>query len=288
MPRIKIIGDSASDFPRELAEELDVQILPLQVIFGNKVYNDYIDINPKMFFELLKTTAELPHTSLIPPDTVYDTFQSTLDSYDGLMFVTLSSNGSGTYNSAMMIKNQLESDLGRKLPIEIFDSQKFCAGESLIIENVARAAKEGADMDELLDIAKHYREYQGCIVTVDSLKHLARGGRISNASAFVGDVLGLKPLLTIKDGTMLNIGKERGKKKIIAAEAKHVLDDMIDKRDTQLWFMQEGNLEDCDALRSAIAPHITVKYERTIEVGAVIGTHIGPGVHALIYSTKNY
>ncbi len=285
MANIKVIADSSSDYPREYAKQNDVTIVPLQVLFGEDVYDDYIDIDSDKFFEILESNPNFPRTSLVLPETFIRVFQEALKEYDAIIYIGLSSKSSGTYNSALIAKQELENQAGKPLPIEVFDSLSFCGGESLIIDNVAIAAKQGAEMPELLKIAEHFRSNQKSIVKADSLKHLAKGGRISTSTAFVGDILGVKPMVTIQDGLIAQIGKQRGDKKAHAFIRDYVLENVKEPSKTQIWFMHQGGESIISQLSHEICNKITPAKITTIKVGAVIGTHIGPGVIAAIFNT---
>ncbi len=283
--KTKIIVDSASDILRSIAEELDISVLPLQVTFGDKTYNDYYELDSARFFELLKTADQLPTTNLIPLSVMYDEFKKNLDSFDHQVFITISSKGSGTHGAALLAKEQLEKDLGKTLPITIFDTKSFCGGESLIAENAALLAKEGKPLEEIIKCCEHFRDNQKCIVAASSLKHLAKGGRIKTSTAVIGEILNVRPIITIDDGLMAQVGKERGFKKTKERFAKFILDNVKDKQNVNLWYMQSCNEAEMGEIASEVRKHITPVRERVISLGAVIGTHIGPGVVAVIFNT---
>ena len=270
---VRIICDSSADVSEETREKITV--IPLTLYIGDEEYLDGVNITYKEFYEKLIESDELPHTSQANPETFRSVFEDVAKNDETAVLITLSSTLSGTYQSALIAAEDYE---GR---IFVVDSKNATIGSGILAELAVRLSEEGLSAKEISDKLNEEKEKICLMGIVDTLEYLKRGGRISATAAFAGDMLGIKPVLRIKDGEIVILGKARGSKKsnnLLVTEIEKTggvdfskpvmlgysgLDDSLLKKYVEdSRFLWEEHL---DELKEAC-------------VGSVIGTHLGPGI----------
>ncbi|HUU65084.1 MAG TPA: DegV family protein [Dehalococcoidales bacterium] len=204
---VKIITDSLSDITSDLAQELGVTVVPVYVRFGEEVYRDRIEMTTEEFYRRLVHGAIFPTTTQPSPGDFINVYEKLAKETDEILVVTLSNKLSGTYQSALQAKNLMEG----KCRIEVIDSETVVMGLGLIVISVAKAAKSGASLDELLDLVRKAMPRAHPIMSFDTLKYLAKGGRIGKAQSFLGSMLAVKPILTIRDGEVHPVTRVRSR-----------------------------------------------------------------------------
>ncbi len=274
---IRIITDSTSDIPVENQAAMGIDIVPLSVIFGEKKYTDGIELKKEQFYEMLSSAATLPTTSQVNPDEFEILFKSYVDAGDTVVGVFISSKLSGTYQSAVIAKDALGSD-----QIFIVDSKSATFGLALLVYEAIKMRDRGdsavqihAALNELSNRIKFY-------AVVNTLKYLKMGGRLSSSAAILGGVLHIKPLVSIIDGEVRSVAKERGQKAAFAWIADNL---KKDAPDMQYPFVL-GHSNDPGIMQEFIT-YITAEVKTSTpivcEIGCVIGTHAGPGCVGLAY-----
>lgn len=278
---VRIICDSSADVSEETREKITV--IPLNLYFGDEEYLDGVNITYKEFYEKLIESDELPHTSQANPETFRSVFEEVAKNNETAILITLSSTLSGTYQSALIAAEDYEGK------IYVVDSKNATIGSGILAELAVRLSEEGLSAKEIFDKLNEEKEKICLMGIVDTLEYLKRGGRISSTAAFAGDLLGIKPVLRIKDGEIVILGKARGSKKsnnLLVTEiektggvdfSKPVMlgysgldDSMLQKYVEDSRFLWEEHLDD---LKEAC-------------VGSVIGTHLGPGIVAVAFYNK--
>lgn len=202
---VKIVTDSASDIPVEIASELGITVVPCNVHFGTETYRDGVDLMVDEFYEKLVESPVHPTTSQPSPGAFVDVFDSLADDADGIVAIHISSKLSGTYNSAV----QASGLSSTKCPIEVVDSYQVSMGMGLVVMAAAEAAQQGATMDEILTTVKSLLPKAEVFCLLNTLEYLRKGGRIGAAKAMVGTMLNIKPIITIRDGVVEQIDKVR-------------------------------------------------------------------------------
>ncbi len=195
---VKIITDSLSDITGELAKELGVTVVPLTVLFGHETFLDRVTMTTDEFYRRLTEGTIWPTTTQPSPGTFAETYSKLAKETDEILVVTLSRKLSGTYESAFNAK-KLGGFKGR---VEVIDSQTVAGGLGLIVIATAKLAKTGVKLDELADFVRRAMERTHFIAYFDTLKYLAKGGRIGKAQGLLGSLLSIKPILTVKEGEM--------------------------------------------------------------------------------------
>jgi DegV family protein with EDD domain len=204
---VKIVTDTLSDIPDDIANELGITLIPLTVSFGLESFLDRVEITSEEFYERLVRESKLPTTTQPPPVTFANVYKKLSEETDQILVITLSSKLSGTYQSAINAKNMVDTNCR----IEILDSQKIIMSFGLAVMAAAKIANAGAGMDEIIEKTKVRLEKSQLVAYFDTLKYLSRGGRIGKAQGFVGSLLSVKPILTIKDGEMAPLTRVRSR-----------------------------------------------------------------------------
>ena len=202
---VKIITDTLSDITADLAAQLGITVIPLYVRFGEEMYRDRIDITSEDFYRRLVNEPKLPSTTQPSPNDFLELYKKLSEETNEILVITISSKMSGTYQSAVQAKELLNS----KAKIEIIDSQHVAMAEGLIVIAAANAAKKGGDLAKIAGVARSAQSRIHLVAYFDTLKYLAKGGRIGKASGLVGSLLSVKPLLTIKEGEMAPLTRVR-------------------------------------------------------------------------------
>ncbi len=281
---VKFLIDSASDINREEAQKLGVTMLPMVITFGMKEYMDGENLLPTEFYEKLVESDELPKTSQISAYRFEEQFEKLTKDGDEVIAIVISSKLSGTFN---MAKNASEKFGGK---VFVLDSLSAAAGERLLLEVGLKLASEGKTGQEIFDELNKKKEKLVVMAMVDTLEYLKKGGRVSSAVAFAGQMLSIKPVVGIVDGEVKLLGKAMGSKK-----ANNLLNQLVDK---------SGGIDftlPVSVLWSGLSDVLMQKYlkdsaplykENLAEVpahilGPTIGTHVGPGAVGVAFFGKN-
>ena len=210
MEKIKIITDSTLDLPKELIREKNIEVLPLLINFGEESYLDGVEITTKEMIDKINATGILPTTAQVTPNRFEETFKKYLDEGYKIVVLTLSSDMSGTYQSACIAKDMLESD-----DIVVIDSRNVTSGLGLLVLKACELRDKGLGIKEIEEeILKAIPKVKSSL-NFESLENLVRGGRLSKTAGTIGSVLGLRLILEVKDGKMSVKDKVRGSKKAL-------------------------------------------------------------------------
>lgn len=268
---VRIVTDSTSDIPASLAAELGISVVPLSVIFGDEVYKEGIDITHDLFYEKLVRSKVLPTTSAPSVGDFLEVYEKVLKETNEIVSIHISSKLSATYNNACQAARQL-ADQGAR--IEVIDSLSVSFGLTFLAAAAARAARNGADIDEIRRIVEQMIPRVHLLVVLDTLEYLRRGGRIGRARAFLGAMLKVKPILTIRDGEVHP--EERVRTKAMAIE--RILQIATSYRIREACVGYSTNAQEAEEIRrrlEAAAPGVEVG---VVRLGPVLGVHAGPGV----------
>ena len=277
---VKIITDSTSDVRPDEWEKLGVSVLPLSVNFGEMSYLDGIDLTNDAFFEMLASAERLPTTTLVNPAAFADVFQKHTDAGDDVVGIFISSKLSGTCNSAHVAAQEVNPE-----KIFVVDSKIGTFGLAIIVREAVKMRDAGKKAVEIADNIKNLVERVRLVAVVDTLKYLRMGGRISAVTAFVGGLLGIRPMVDVRDGEIHNVGKARGKPSVLEFILNYIKEH---KPDTDLTFSigHSNTRQGCNSLKEFLKPYLPVDKALIGEIGAVIGTYIGPGAFGVAYFEK--
>lgn len=279
MEKVKIITDSTSDLPSYIINKYDIEVLPLLVSFGEKTYRDGVDLEVNQFFMKVKEEAVFPTTSQVIPQRFYECFKKFLEDGYKIICINLSSKMSGTYQSACIAKDMLETE-----NIAVIDSLNVTSGLGLLVLKACKLKEQGAGFKEIeTEIVRAIPHVKSCLA-FNTLDHLVKGGRLSKTAGVIGGLLGIKPILAVKDGEMAVIDKIRGSKKAI----KYIMDyaEKVEiKKDELSILLQAGTNDIVDLLRVSLLGK-NIDFIQS-EVGCVVGVHSGPGACGIFYF-ENY
>ena len=287
---IRIIVDSSADIEEDYARDHGIQIIPMTITFGNEEFAEGVDITRTEFFQRLVETDELPRTSQIPPMVFQDIFQEIVTAGDTAVVITLSSHISGTYQSACIAAAPFKES------VFVVDSENATIGERLLAERAWALREEGLSAADIAYCLDQEKKDIRLVASLDTLEYLHRGGRISGAAAAIGGLLSIKPVVGVVDGDVVVLGKARGSK-----ASRNMVFEEIEKAGgvdltRPIWVAYSG-LSDKTA-RKYIADSLAIATEKglisspdEIEmpltlVGAVIGTHVGPGGVAFAFFAR--
>ena len=203
---VRIVTDSLSDLTSELIGNLDITLVPLTVLFGHETYLDRVTISTDEFYHRLVHGDIWPASTQPSPQDFANTYDKLAETTNEILVIILSSRLSGTYQSAMAGKNLMKA---RKCRIEVIDSQTVAGGLGLVVLAAAKEARNGANLDKLVEFTRKALKRSHFIVYFDTLKYLAKGGRIGKAQGLLGSVLPIKPILNVKDGEMSPVTRVR-------------------------------------------------------------------------------
>ena len=282
MADYRIITDSCSDLTVELIRKLDITVAPLNMLFQGNVRVDSVAEDIKEVYEALRQ-GEAASTSALNPDQWASYMEPVLAAGEDVLVLAFSSGLSTTYQSAVIAA----ADLSEKYPdrkIRVVDTLCASLGEGLLVYHACQKRDEGMDLDTLAQWVQDHRLNLCHWFTVDDLMYLKRGGRVSAATALVGTVLKIKPVLHVDDeGHLINVTKVRGRKAAIEMLAQKMVETALPGENDYITICHGDCLEDAEYLASIVKEKMGVKQVDIGYTGAVIGSHSGPGTLALFF-----
>ncbi len=286
---IKIIADSTCDLSQEILDKYHISLAPLTIDIDGKVYRDKIDIKTDEFFEMLGEIQKPPTTSMpSPAEYVSIMNQAVEDGHTSILCICMSSGTSGSYQSAVIAKDFFyEENPESKVKVYIVDSKCMSQGSGWLIIKSARLLENGATFDELVDFNEASKTNIKHYLSVDDLNHLIRSGRLTNASAFIGKLFRLKPIMSMKKGKGAIVAKEIGRKKVL----EHYVREFVKRNDDNLTdFIIIGYTSDikiAENLREKIIQETDFAGDIFImQMGVAVGTHVGPGAISMFFAEK--
>jgi len=283
---MKIFTDSGCDLPKSYYEENDIVLIPLRVQLNNNEYDDVISIDSKEIYDAIRQGAR-PKTSQVSPELFLKHFESLAKNEEEGIYIAFSSELSGTYNTALMIRNQVQEQYP-SLKLAIIDSKCASLGHGLVIEEAVRLRNAGASLEEMETKITSFAPQVEHLFTVEDLDYLAKGGRVSKASAFLGGLLSIKPILNVEEGKLVPIEKSRGRKKAIA----RMLDLMQERggnfTEKVVGISHSDDLDFANQVKAFIEERFSPKEVQVTMIGSAIGSHVGPGTIAIFFTNKSY
>lgn len=275
MAKIKIITDSASDITREEAERYGIRVLSFAINVDGEEYRTGVDISAAEFYEKLKTCKDIPSTSQITPDELYQTFKEYTDEGMEVLYLSISSNATGSFNNAQIAKNMILEERSDAV-IELVDSQRFAYIYALAAIRAAKLAEEGAAIHEIKQEITEFLDSYDVYIIAQSLKYLEKGGRINKASLVMGNVLDIRPLLSIRNGLIESVGSIRGSKKIVGKLLKKLQENGQLQKGKTMLIVQGDMKEEAEEMKLLLEEHFSPEQVMIRDVGPTIATHIGP------------
>lgn len=287
MSKIKISTDSTSDIPKKLCEELNIGILPLTIIHEGKEFRDGIDITPEEFYAILDKAEKLPVSSQVSVNAFTELFGRVWsEGLTDLIHVTLNSKGSGTYQAGELARTmfyEAHPEAEKDFRIHLIDSKTYSMAYGIPVIEGARMIAEGAEVWDVIGHIEEWLEHTRPMFVPLNLKCVRKSGRVSPAAAFVGDALGLKPLITFENGEAKILSKVRGESNAIAALAERC---RRERRPGTNYALVYGNNTAAFAkLKAVFEQSMDMPPIAEYQVGCVIGLNTGPNMIGILYRT---
>lgn len=277
---IRILVDAAADYRAEELKEKNIDLIPLRVTIGETTYLDGVNLDRSDFYKILEDTGEFPKTSQPSPQEFLDIFEAAKEKGDELVCILLSSELSGTFQSAVLAKDMAEYD-----GIYLVDSLSATYTIKVMADYACKLRNEGAGAATIAREVNFLKSRVKVLAALDTLEYLSRGGRLSKTAAAIGDMANIKPIITITvDGKVGILGKCLGKNKAICAIKKH-LQEMTADESFPVYSIYSYGTDNCAKFEEKLLQegfHI----DERLQIGPTIGSHIGPEAFGIIFVTK--
>jgi DegV family protein with EDD domain len=273
-----VVLDSTADLPDPERRHANWRFVPLYVRFGDDVFRDFVDLTAAEFYARLRSQGARPRTSQPTPADFAGVYES-LAQYERIVSVHVAAKLSGTYESARLGAASLARE-----SVTVVDSGSASGGIVVLADAIQRRLERGTSDDEIGALVERFKREAGLLFTVDTLDYLVRGGRVGKAAGFAGELLSVKPILTIRDGEVVPLKRVRGRAKALAEFERLFADGSSDSPSLHIGVAHadaEGEAEDLVARLQRARPNASVDFFGTL--GPVVGTHAGPGTLGLFW-----
>ena len=283
MGHVAIVTDTCACIPESLAQDLRLEVVPYFVHRGSETLRDMVDIRQEEFFRWLATAEDLPKTANPGPGDYLLAFrQASQHGADSLVTICMTSKGSGAYQAASVAREMAAQELPG-LVIKLIDTLQVSMAHGWCAIEAARKAQEGASLDEVCAVANEVARKAFMVQTADTLRYLYMGGRIGKAQHLFGSILSIKPLISMKDGIIVPVGKERSRPK-----AYQTMATLIEQREgpgaqIKIAFMHAAAPEEARKVQAVVEPRFDCVEVLTTEFNPALGVHTGPGTVGLAY-----
>lgn len=271
MAKIKIVTDSTSDIPESIARELDITVMPVYVHLGGQTFRSGRDITTEQFVRLLHEGDAHPTTSPPSPALFEQLYRDLTRDYDGVLSIHLSNRLGNVYRSALQARNRLPVSLTR---VEVIDSMSVSMGLGMIVIEAAKLAKAGAPLREITDMVTQMVQHTHVVFFVDTIEYLERSERLGMATAVLGSMQRIKPLLILDEGEIVPYDRTRTRAKAIEGLYTFIEDFPHVER---VAIMYSSAPEDVDKLLEKVDPIFPRENIEVVEFGPALITHLGPG-----------
>lgn len=278
---IRILTDSAADLTAQDLAQSGVYVVPMSITFedGSSVEDDG-RMTKDEFFQRLATDSKLPRTSQPSPAAFIEAFADAELAGDEVIVITVGQKLSGTYQCAVMASGEVDT------PVYVVDSETATQGEAMILREALRLRAMGLSAQQIVDVLERFKKRVRIVAVVDSLKHLQKGGRVSAAVALVGGALGIKPVISLYESTVKLAGKGRGRPGALVALFKQ-LDELggVDT-DYPCVVLYSDDKATAGPVHHYLTQNLKLEGVRTCQIGATIGTHVGPRAAGIVFVAK--
>jgi DegV family protein with EDD domain len=276
MDKIALVTDSTSDLDKETIDKYNIKVLPLRIVYKNKEYIDRVNIAPKEVYDNLH--IEVPHTSLPSMEDIEKLFlKLEEEGYTHAIIVPISSGLSGTYNTLKLV-----SENHTQLQTTVFDSKSLTLGAGAIVIKCAELIESGKTYEDVVEMLPKIRDSISVYYIVDTLRYLIKGGRIGKVSGTVGELLNIKPIISIdSEGIYYTHAKVRGKKKALSALFE-ISTNILKFTKGRVWIMHGGAEEEGLKFYESFKNVENVTYLGFGDISPVAGVHTGPGLIGIV------
>ena len=285
MAKIKLITDSAADIPRPIREELGIQVLPFPIAMGDREYKDGFDFTPQEFYQMLLSAPQVPTHAQLNPYLFSQCFEQAFEQgYTDLIYTCINSKGSATFQNAVQARDEFYEDhpqAKESFHIHLIDSRTYTMSYGWAVMEGAKLAAAGGSAEEIVAAIQDWVDHVRVVFAPLDLRFAKKSGRVSAAAAFVGEALGLKPIMTFENGDSKILSKVRGERNVLAA-----LLDLCRKerqKGSPYLLIRAGNDEQADKLKQACVEALGEEPAMEFFIGGVIAINAGPNLVGLIY-----
>jgi len=279
--KITLITDSTCDLNPAFLKSENIQFAPLKVLFNTREYIDKIDLTNSEFYALMRDSKELPTTSQVNPGEFYDLFAKEVAEGNQVIGVFLSSDLSGTFNSAVIAKEMVGSE-----NIHLIDSRTVSFALGFMIVRIKALIDTGAKMDDVISFAKDMIAHNQLYGMLDTLENLKKGGRLSTGTAMIGKVLNLKPIIEVKDGLVNVAEKARGSRKGFSWMIDQVSAAYPEGKIDEIAIAHANNDDKLKEFKQLLLEKFEILKVHELEIGSVVGTHAGEGAVGITFFRK--
>lgn len=285
--QIRLITDSTCDLTSEEMQRRGILFEPLKVLFGTDEYSDKVDLDAVAFYEKLKASSTLPTTAQVNPAAFEARFLEVLAKGEDILGIFISSELSGTYSASVIAKEQIvDSHPELNDRITLIDSRTASFGLGLLVIMAQDYIDAGLSKHEIVMRLTDHIHHQHLYGMLHNLDNLVKGGRLSAGSAFIGQLLNMKPIIEVAEGKVELAHKARGTKKGLQWMVDQLMEACPDGQVTTLAYGHACNLEKLDELKELVEAHLTVENSHIIDIGPVIGSHVGADAVGIAFYKK--
>ncbi|MBT2735076.1 DegV family protein [Bacillus sp. ISL-7] len=279
--QVRILADSACDLPKSFYEENHVTLFPLKVEINGKEFEDVKSIDPNTVYEAIRNGV-VPKTSQVSPLLFEEVFTEMAEKDEDGIYIAFSSELSGTYSTAVMILDQVKEKYPN-FKLTIVDTKCASLGSGLVVIEAASLAMKGVGKETILEDVVFRSQHMEHLFTVEDLDYLAKGGRVSKASAFLGGLLNIKPILNVEAGKLVPIEKIRGKKKVMRRIIEIMKERGANMKDQVIGISQADCEETTLEMKALIKEEFHPKEVFISSIGSAVGSHTGAGTIAIFF-----
>jgi len=274
---VAIVTDTTACIPKEQVEKYSIEVVPIELVFGDRVYRDGIDISPSEFYALLRQAKKLPTTSGSLPGPYLEAYREASKRASGILCITESSKFSGMFNSARVAMEMAKTVL-RNVAIEVLEGTTAAAGQGLVAIAAARAAASGKSLTEVVETTSGVMQRVSLFAMLDTLYYLVKGGRVPKAAGLVNSLLQIKPIFTVNQGDAHTVALPRTTRSAIKRMLKLMGQRVVKGQPLHVAVMHADVLDKVVALRNRISSQFDCAELFITEFTPVMGVHTGPGV----------
>ncbi len=282
MSRVAIVTESSSNLPPETVKEYGIHVLPLKVIWEEKVFRDGVDLTAQEFYSRLRMDHYMPTTAAFSPSEFLETFRSLAQEYEAIVAILLSQDLTGSVEAA-----QIAYQMAPTLPVHIVDSRTAAMAQGFIVLEAARAAAAGATAEQVVARAQEMIPRVQFLATLETLEYLRRGGRIGTAAAFLGSMLQMKPIVGIPPahGTVVGVARPRTWKRAVE-QMLDLMGEAVGERPVHVAVSHGDQEEEAHALAEELRRRFDVRELYITYFTPVMGAHAGPALCVAFYTDE--
>ncbi|MCY6485147.1 DegV family protein [Clostridium aestuarii] len=281
---VKIITDSTSYIPKELIEKYDISVISLSIAIENDTFRE-VDMNNEEFYKKMDKSDTIPISSQPSVDEIYKVFEKHVKENNDIVGIFISSKMSGTFSTACLVKNMILENYPES-KIEILDSKSASMQLAFAVITAAKVAYDGNALGEVVQAVQKNQERSRILFAPDTLKYLKKGGRIGGASALIGSLLQIKPILTVVEGKVEVLHKVRAKKRAIQTMLNILFEDVKKYGFGEVTILHINCQETAKKMLDMVKKRFGMKV-KICDISPVIGIHVGPGAFGIAYYTKD-